>query len=244
MRKSIQGTLGRSDQVDIDRISLEIINAITHYRWTEFHFNRGVFTFTGSADTAEYTREALGTTRTSLTGPPYDCLKILRCEWRDPSDATLRGEVRPGLIDDIRHLLENSNTGEPVLYNWTINTATDDTVTDPSMMFGPAFDKAYTIACDYVQDIGTPGADYDGTNWNFVDPSDETTALAASFTNAWFTDGWDLIHARALRQIYLTQLYSPERASVYAQIEADALRSLHAQSRQGSPPRIRGWGLM
>lgn len=71
---------------------------------------------------------------------------------------------------------------------------------------------AYDIRVDYVEDIGIPQATYDGA-WNFYE-EDGSTTLASAYTNAWFTDGEELIRTEIKIDLHENWLKDRAQAQV------------------------------
>lgn len=243
MKESIKESLGRDRTIDVNLITLEIVNALQRYRVEPFWFNSGRFQFVGVAGTSSYITDTTNI-RTALVGPPNDVARINYVEARDPDDTNYRWPVMEETFDFVSQDLEGDPTGQPQFWCWHIDTRTSASVTLPSMLFSPEFDKAYQIHCSYVQDIGVPHAKWDGATWRFYDPTLTTNPVDDSLTNAWFVHGYELIEARALRNLYAKHTKNEARAAFYGQVEDEALRSMRAWSGgRKRPVSIQSWGV-
>lgn len=225
MRESIKAELGRDRNFDDILIKLEIARAINLYRWERFWFNLGSFSFTAAADAYEFEVDNVNA-RNALTGPPPDVLGIIRMESRDSCTPSCSREIDASTIDEVRDEIgsRGSGSGYPLIYAFTRDTSSDAGNTLDTLIFAPRLDTAYTIYADYIQDIGTPRAYYDGSDWVFEDPDGDP--LDDSYTNAWFTDGESLIRNAVKTKIFAGVLFDDSRAQVTAQLELDAKQKL------------------
>ncbi len=67
-----------------------------------------------------------------------------------------------------------------------------------------------------------------------------TTLSASGDTNAWMTDGEELIRMRAKRLLFLNVIRSPEESATYAEFEAQALGVIEGETaKRISPGRLR-----
>jgi hypothetical protein len=97
------------------------------------------------------------------------------------------------------------------------------------------------ISGRYVRDLWTPEIVYDGTDWQLYEPWSRTTTLPATFTNAWFQDGFELIRARAM--MILQQRYykngEAAQAALIDNLEAKN-RLLQESTRRRGKRTMRG----
>jgi len=197
MLERIKYELPRGTSTDDTRVTLAIISAIERNRHIPFFFNVDTATFATTAGEQAYgnvTAEGAG------AGYPDDLLGILTLFVNYGGDIWTEAESVP--IDEIRReFVSDSYRGYANKWSWYNNQIYLDR--NPHV--------AYDIRLDYLKDIGTPVATYDGA-WNFYE-EDGSTALASAYTNSWFTSGEELIRTDAKIDLHENWLKDDRSAS-------------------------------
>lgn len=99
----------------------------------------------------------------------------------------------------------------------------------------------------YVADLGTIGFSHDGTNWIFTEPNTDTALTSSStYTNKWFTEGFDVLRCRAEYYLWTREFGNTESTMQRAQIalgqwqDARDAITKETQSKK-SNRRVRAW---
>lgn len=99
----------------------------------------------------------------------------------------------------------------------------------------------------YLADLGTIDYKHDGSNWVFRIPKTDTAITQTStYTNKWFTDGFDVLKTRCEYYLWSREFGNTEAASTRAQIalgqSMDALSQAQNEGRaRASSTQIRRW---
>ncbi|MHC4844121.1 MAG: hypothetical protein ACYTEE_10005 [Planctomycetota bacterium] len=94
-------------------------------------------------------------------------------------------------IDEYRDkFLDSSYKGFPEAWTWF----------NKEILLFPTPNGTYAVRLDYNKDIGIPSASYASSAWTYTD-SITGAAMADATTSDWFTEGYDLITARAVYHI-------------------------------------------
>jgi hypothetical protein len=207
-KRIVQERIHRYGSADPVIISRALAEAIGRYNTTRFWFNTTSADVPTVAGTYEYGQE---TSDGALDGYPTDMLKPVKLTMRVSSTWY---DITTISIDEFRDkFLESSYRGFPEKWCWFAK----------NIMLYPTPNGVYAVKIDYIQDIGTPVASWDGSVWSY---SVAGVAIDDTYTNNWFTEGMDLITARAVYFIASQHLGKPQLAQLAKGLEQEQLDEL------------------
>lgn len=215
----IKEELHRFGSADEDTIKRAICRAIFHYEDTHLKFNNATYDITLTAGTLAYGEESAAG---AADGYPSDFKKVLNLS------IVHSGYTYPTMIGlnirDFRKVQELSTSrGYPCEY----------TIFDDEILLNPAPSDAFTLRLDYIQDLGVPVAKYEDGAWTYTYNG---TAITDATTNAWFTEGEDLIAERSKAIILGSNFKDFEAAQASRFLENEFLQSLLVKSEMGQYP--------
>ncbi len=131
-------------------------------------------------------------------------------------DGTSRHPLISSTVDAIEGLKyvgndygSHFNSGSPMFY------AID--ITDKKLLFSSVpSENDGVVDFRYVADLGTPSFIWDGTNWTIRSPNSET-AIAATYSNSWFREGYYITKARAIYHLWSREFGGTETSMAKAQ---------------------------
>lgn len=205
MTQRIKEELPRNASNDDERIYRAIIDSIRFYRHHRFPWNEESGTFAMVADQQAY---GLGSGANNVPADflwPIALFVEVSNSWRELDQIP---------FSMLRYLTPTSTqSGYPSKYAWH----------DNQLWFVAIPFTTDDIRIDYVKDIDTPYATYDGA-WEFYEG--DGTALAGTYTNAWFTDAEELIRLHAEAQLARVVFKDDELADRLEQRESFILGNL------------------
>jgi hypothetical protein len=211
---------------DPDIVKRALSEAIKRYANHNFWFNQGTYDFSTADGTYAYGTE---TTAGAADGYPSDMLKPIKLTLQVSSAWY---DINTVSIDYFRDkFIDSSYKGFPEKWCWF----------NKEILLFPTPNGVYTVKIDYCKDIGIPAASYASSTWTFTD-SVTGAAMADATTSGWFTEGFDLITARAVYIIASQTLGNQELAIMAKQLEAEQLEELHIDSEAShTSPYPRPW---
>lgn len=210
-----------------------LVEALRFHRSDHYWFNEGYFDLLTTADTYRYKL-------------PDDFVRQIGELYRSPSGSpTARYRLANRTVDFVtqyRHVGTDPDrwgsweagisSGPPSSYAYFNGELVLQPIPDTS---------SDIISGRYVRDLGIPSIKYDGTNWLLYEPWSQTTTLPATFTNAWLTEGQDLIRSRAVHILQQRYYRNPEaaQAALFENVETKNRLLVEGHRRRG-PKSIRG----
>ena len=183
--------IDRSGSAD-ELINRALMQALVSLRPMPFTFNAGTFSLTTVADQASYAKATKGGSTTNLL--PWDFWGVIGHQVRldhgnAGSDLTALEETDPATFD--LEVWQTSTSGRPVRY----------TVWNEKLWLNPAPDGVDGLYGRYLKDLETPTPIYSASTWNYVG-ANGSNIDKDTFTNDWFTRGFDVLVARVAMQYF------------------------------------------
>ena len=200
--------------------------AIKRYANQRFWFNEETYDFNTTSGDFDYGVES---SSGAADGYPSDMLKVIKLSMKVSNTWYELANIS---IDYFRDLFTSTSfKGFPEKWVWY----------GKEILVHPTPNGAYSVRLDYIKDIGTPSASYSSGSWTFTD-SLTGAAMADATTSDWFTEGFDLITARAVYIIASQILGNSELAIMAKQLESEHLKELIVDSEASDiSPHPRPW---
>jgi hypothetical protein len=211
--------LHRFGTADVDTVKRALARAIEYYKDYSFFFNQATYDITLTAGTYAYGEES---SDGAADGYPSDfytplSLVLVASSYEYPPMTQLD-------IQAFRRAQELSTSrGYPYEY----------TILDDEILLNPNPSDDFTLRLDYIKDIGTPSATYNGTTWAYTV---DGTTLLDSYTNAWMTHGQDLIVERAKAIVLGSNFKDLEAAQASRILENEYMGALLRKNEKGYYP--------
>ena len=229
MVQSIMEDCDRERKLSREVVTRKVIRALETHRWEPLFFNESFFTFTTETEEGIYGPSTIG------IGWPANLMWITNMQVRNPVGGDLWQDVLPVSQSNIHEWRNIRNARSvPQYFRWLRE----------QIFLGPIPNRIYTMECDTIIDLGTPGARFEDEKWRFSDPVDPVLDLSDEFTNSWFTWGEALTRATATRMIY-EEIYKDQvMARGMRGIEEEERKKLAGFSERRQVPRSqrKSWG--
>lgn len=194
MKQQLSEEVRKTGTPDADKISRAIVESVRFNRAHHFYFNEGRGGFTTIRDHYDYNLPGdfinlIGRAFYSPVATPEVKVPLQNrtADWAETA-RYLGDGLEPGSI----------NSGQPRSYAIYSNR----------MLLVPVpTTTGEAISFRYVRDLGTPSFRYNGTAWAFNDPAG--APITATYSNAWFVDGYALTLTRALHYLW-SRVYAGE----------------------------------
>ena len=217
----------RSADTEDDKYARCLESAFKYVSHENLWFNQSSYTFNLTDGTANYGQETAGG---AADGYPADFLKVRHATVQLAGSSTYHPLGAPVTIEDYREChAHDDDTGYPQVYAFYGN----------EFLFLPTPNDAHAVTIDYTKNLGTPINAYSGGAWvTTVNGS----AITDAYTNAWFSDGQELLVCRA-RFYWYTRFDRNKDESLIALADYKAeLEQLRRLSRKFVKPRpTRPW---
>lgn len=182
---------------------LALLRALYLLSATRTTFNEESFAFTTATDQSEY--------NLATPGFPVDAVEFDLIEVAINATGGLYQEVRPASLREVREILEGgtaSPSSSPEFYTWHHR----------KLIFAPRSHAALTVRGEYHAD-----ARRDATTGELL------TVNSTTQTNGWFSEGFNLLFAKAM-EIYHASFARDEKAAAFYRIQVkDAEKALHSE---------------
>lgn len=211
--------LHRFGTADEDTVKRSVCRAINYYKDFHLFFNEDTYDIDLTAGTLNYGEESAAG---AADGYPSDMLKILNLA------IVVNGYTYPPM-ESLNITAFRNRQGLSVSRGYPC----EYTILDSEILVNPAPSSAFTMRLDYIKDLGTPVASYDDSAWSYTVNG---STFNDSYTNAWFTDGEDLITERAKSIILGSNFKDLEAARVSRLLEQEFLNNLITKSEKGQYP--------
>lgn len=188
-----QWKLDASGNAD-EHVNQSICQALVKVRPMPLTFNVGSFTLDTVADQASYAKATKGGATANLL--PWDFWGVIGNQ--------IRLDDAKGGDANTFYVLEQTDPAEFDLEVWaTVSSSlpTRYTVWDEKLWLNPPPDSVDELAGRYLQDLDTPTPKYSGGSWTYIG-ADGNAINTSTFTNTWFTRGFDVLVARAAVQYF------------------------------------------
>jgi hypothetical protein len=207
-KRLVQERLHRFGTSDPDVISRALAEAINFYSAKRFWFNTGNATMSTVDGTYAYDQE---TSDGAGDGYPTDMEKIVKLSMQINSTWYALEQMS---IDEFREIfLASSYKGFPSHFVWF----------GKQLLLFPTPNGVYSINFDYIKDLGTPVASWDGNAWTF---SVDGVTVNDAYTSDWFSEAMDLITDRAVYYVASQHIGNMELASVAMQLAKEHEKEL------------------
>lgn len=222
--RTIQEDTHRKDSTSEDRIKRMIARSLRELKFEPFYFNEATYDFATVTGTDEYGEES---SAGAADGYPADFLKM-----RELTLIVSSYSYGPVDIVPLRRWRKNNVSsgwqGYPDQATWERE----------KIILWPSPNGVYTITLDYTKDLGIPVATYtDSTDtWAYTD-SQTGSAMTASDTNAWYTNGQRLVAELAKYHLYSKVWKDREEASAAMQQFTQEKKLLIREGRGSHTPQ-------
>lgn len=216
-----------------DDVTKAIIESIKYNRRYKFGFNTAKHKFYTDANVRGY---KLPLDFMSLVSDPYiqsaeDSYNKRRLVYR-PMDWVEENEHRGTEFET------SINSGTPIAFSIDTSVKQMELIPIPSS-------SGDVVTFTYHLDPGTPVAKYTGSAWVYYAPNTQDT-LAATYTNAWFVEGYELIYNRAAYILWSRVMGGTEEAGMrgaeHIKQWAEELNRLRAEdNKYQSVSELRRW---
>ncbi len=175
-------------------VNRAICQALRALRPMVFTFNTSTFTLDTLADQISYAKATKGGATDNLL--PWDFWGVVGQQVRldhekggTPLSYSKLTEVDPADLD--RRRWETNQSGLPDRY----------TVNDETLWINPPPDSIDELSGRYLKDLETPVPKYAASAWTYIG-ADAAAINSSTFTNAWFTRGYDVLTARTAMKYF------------------------------------------
>ena len=92
------------------------------------------------------------------------------------------------------------------------------------------------VSARYLRDLGTPQEVYSGSAWSVYAPNTET-AIASTFSHAWFKEGYDILKHRCCYNLYQDIYKDQENAQAHLQKFLEAMDRVRSETSRRKAAR-------
>ena len=208
----------RYGTLDDDFASRALCWAIDRFKTENLKFNQDTDDFSTVAGTYSYDKET-----SDGAGDGYPTYMVMPIELSLIVSDSYYIMTNEPIREFRRNQVASSYRGYPSRWVWEFE----------KFLFDPTPNGVYTVRVDYTKDLGTPVASYASSAWTY---SVKGVSLTDAYTNAWFTQGMEVIVAAAKWWILSNVFYDIKGAQAAHYAMTDALMDIRNASRQSQIP--------